>query len=93
MRKRPLDAPLDGHRVRVDLAIPGDPGVGGDLHDQGVLTTVALSFHVGQAEVDGFNAGDLQIISHGHREILRFASAAYHQNDFLLYTGISRVRA
>ena len=65
VRKRALDAPLHGHRVGVDLAVSGDPGVGRDLDDQGVLTAVALGLHLGQAEVDGLDAGDLQVARWG----------------------------
>ncbi len=61
VRERALDAPLDRHRVRVDLAIAGDPGIGADLDDQGVLTAVALGLHIGQAEVDRFDGGDFQV--------------------------------
>ena len=50
-----------GQRIRVDLADSGDSSIGADANNQSVLTGVALLFDLRQAEIDGFDVGDLHI--------------------------------
>ena len=71
VREGSFDAPAYRERVRIDLAVAGDPRVGGDLDDQGILSAIALSLDRGKPQVDRFNAGDFQIADKCARVALR----------------------
>ena len=58
VRQRRLDDRPGDVRGRIDLADADQAGVGVDLHDQGFLAAIAALVDVGEAEVNGLDAGD-----------------------------------